>query len=166
MKIAEKTLNYVKSLTAQTISNAKSGHTGSSLGASAIMLALFKEHYTFDASDTDFMNRDRFVLSAGHLSPLYYTMLSLFGFDVSLQDLKELRKLGSKTPGHPEYRVTDGVEATTGCLGQGVANAVGMAIAESMLAEKFNTVGFPLINHYTYCLAGDGDLMEGVAQEA
>lgn len=166
MKIAEKTLNYVKSLTAQAISNAKSGHTGSSVGASAIMLALFKEHYTFDASDTDFMNRDRFVLSAGHVSPLYYTLLSLFGFDVSLQDLKSLRKAGSKTPGHAEYHVTDGVEATTGCLGQGVANAVGMAIAQSMLAERFNTVGFPLINHYTYCFAGDGDLMEGVAQEA
>ncbi len=166
MKIAEKTLNFVKSLTAQSITSAGSGHTGASLGVSAIMLALFKDHYTFDVSDTDFLNRDRFVLSAGHACPVYYTLLSLFGYDVSLQDLKDLRKLGSKTPGHPEYKVTDGVEVTTGALGQGVANAVGMAIAQSMLAERFNSVGFPIINHYTYCLAGDGCLMEGVAQEA
>lgn len=166
MKIAEKTLNYVKSLSAQAITNAASGHTGVCLGASAIMLALFKDHYNFDVSDTDFMNRDRFILSAGHAAPLYYTLLSLFGFDVSLQDLKSLRTLGSKTPGHPEYKVTDGVETSTGLLGQGVANAVGMAIAESMLAERFNSVGFPIINHYTYCLAGDGCLMEGIGQEA
>ena len=166
MRIADKTLNYVKSITAQSISNAGSGHTGASLGASAIMLALFKDHYNFDVSDTDYLNRDRFVLSAGHACPLYYTLLSLFGFDVSLQDLKNLRKLGSKTPGHPEYKTTDGVEVSTGCLGQGVANAVGMSIAESMLAERFNSVGFPIINHYTYALVGDGDLMEGVTQEA
>lgn len=166
MKIAEKTLNYVKSLTAQSISNAKSGHTGASLGISAIMLALFKDHYNFDISDTDFLNRDRFVLSAGHACPVYYTLLSLFGFDVSLQDLKNLRQLHSKTPGHPEVNVTDGVEVSTGPLGQGVANAVGMAIAQSIMAERFNSVGFPIIDHYTYCLAGDGCLMEGVAQEA
>lgn len=166
MKIAEKTLNYVKSLTAQSISTAQSGHTGASLGVSAIMLALFKDHYNFDISDTDFLNRDRFVLSAGHACPVYYTLLSLFGFDVSLQDLKDLRKIDSKTPGHPELNVTDGVEVSTGPLGQGVANAVGMAIAQSMMAERFNSVGFPIINHYTYCLAGDGCLMEGIAQEA
>ena len=92
MRIAEKALNYVKSITAQSITNAKSGHTGASLGASAIMLALFKDHYNFDVSDTDFLNRDRLVISAGHTCPLYYTLLSLFGFDVSLQDLKNLRK--------------------------------------------------------------------------
>jgi len=166
MKIAEKTLNYVKSLTAQSISNAQSGHTGASLGISAIMLALFKDHYNFDISDTDFLNRDRFVLSAGHACPVYYTLLSLFGFDISLQDLKNSRKLGSKTPGHPELNVTDGVEVSTGALGQGVANAVGMAIAQTVMAERFNSVGFPIIDHYTYCLAGDGCLMEGVAQEA
>lgn len=166
MKISEKTLNYVKSITTQSISNANSGHTGASLGISAMMLALFKDHYTFDISDTDFVNRDRFVLSVGHACPVYYTLLSLFGFDVSLQDLKNLRVLGSKTPGHPEYKTTDGVEVSTGPLGQGVANAVGMAIAETIMAEKFNSVGFPIIDHYTYCLAGDGCLMEGVAQEA
>ena len=166
MNIAEKTLNYVKSITAQSISKAASGHSGASLGVSAIMLALFKNHYNFDVSDTDFLNRDRFVLSAGHACPVYYTLLSLFGFDLSLQDLKNLRVLGSKTPGHPEYKITDGVEVTTGPLGQGVANAVGLAIASSILAERFNSVGFPIINNYTYCLAGDGCLMEGVAQEA
>ncbi len=166
MNIAEKTLNYVKSITAQSISNAGSGHTGGALGMSSIMLALFKDHYNFDVSDTDFLNRDRFVLSAGHACGVYYTLLSLFGFDVTLQDLKELRKYGSRTPGHPEYGRTDGVEVSTGPLGQGVANAVGMALAASMMAEKFNSVGFPIINNYTYCLAGDGDLMEGVALEA
>ncbi|MBQ8792845.1 MAG: transketolase, partial [Clostridia bacterium] len=166
MKIAEKTLNYVKSLTAQAISAAGSGNTGSSLGSSAIMLALFKEHYNFDVSDTDYLNRDRLVLSAGHVSPLYYTLLSLFGFDVTLQDLKDLRKLKSKTPAFPQYRHTDGVEASTGMVGQGVPNAVGMALAQNMLAEKFNSVGFPIIDHYTYCLVGDGDLMEGATLEA
>ena len=166
MNLAEKTLNYVKSITAQSITNAKSGHTGASLGVSAIMLALFKDHYNFDVSDPDFLNRDRFVLSAGHACPIYYTLLSLFGFDLSLQDLKNLRSLGSKTPGHPEYHVTEGVEVTTGPLGQGVANAVGLALAQSIMAERFNSVGFPIINNYTYCLAGDGCLMEGVAQEA
>lgn len=166
MNITEKTLNYVKSIAAQSITNAGSGHTGSSLGASSILLALFKNHYNFDVSDTDFLNRDRFVLSAGHACPVYYTLLSMFGFDVSLQDLKELRKFGSRTPGHPEYGVTSGVEVSTGPLGQGVANAVGMAIAQSMMAERFNSVGFPIINNYTYCLAGDGCLMEGVAMEA
>lgn len=166
MKILDKTLNYVKSITVQIISNAGSGHTGASLGVSAIMLALFKDHYNFDVSDTDFLNRDRFVLSAGHACPLYYTLLSLFGFDVSLQDLKKLRTLDSRTPGHPELNVTDGVEVSTGPLGQGVANAVGMAIAQTIMAERFNSIGFPIIDNYTYCLAGDGDLMEGVAQEA
>ena len=166
MNIAEKTLNYVKSITAQSISNAKSGHTGASIGTSAIMLALFKNHYNFDISDTDFLNRDRFVLSAGHACPVYYTLLSFFGFDVSLQDLKNLRVLGSKTPGHPQYKVTDGVESSSGVLGEGVEIAVGMAIAQSIFAERFNSVGFPIINNYTYCLAGDGCLMEGGALEA
>lgn len=166
MNIADKTLNYIKSITAQSIENAQSGHTGASLGVSSILLALFKDHYNFDVSDTDFLNRDRFVLSAGHACPAYYTILSLFGFDVSLQDLKNLRKLGSKTPGHPEYKTTDGVEVSTGLLGEGVSNAVGMAIASSIMAERFNSVGFPIINNYTYCLAGDGDLMEGSTMEA
>lgn len=166
MKINEKTLNYIKSITAQTISNAGSGHVGASLGMSSFMLALFKDHYNFDVSDTDFLNRDRLVLSAGHACPLYYTLLSLFGFDLTLDDLKKYRSYGSRTPGHPEYGVTDGVEASTGPLGQGVATAVGMALAQSILAERFNSVGFPIIDNYTYCVVSDGDLMEGISQEA
>ncbi|MBQ8844705.1 MAG: transketolase [Clostridia bacterium] len=166
MRLVDKAINYVKAISAETITNAKSGHTGVALGASTILFALFKDHYRFDISDTDFLNRDRFVLSAGHASALYYTLLSMFGFNVSLQDLKDFRKYGSKTPGHPEYHVTDGVEVTTGPLGQGVANAVGMAIAENKLEERFNSVGFKIIDNYVYCLAGDGCLMEGVAQEA
>ena len=166
MNITQKALNYLKAISAETISNAKSGHLGITLGASSILFALFKDHYNFDAGDTDFLNRDRLVMSAGHASALYYTLLSMFGFDVSLQDLKNFRQYKSKTPGHPEYRVTDGVEISTGALGQGVANAVGMAIAESVMEERFNTVGFDIIDHYTYCFMGDGCLMEGVAQEA
>lgn len=166
MKLVQKAQNYLKALSAETITNAGSGHLGVSLGASSILFALFKDHYNFDVSDTDFLNRDRFVLSAGHASALYYSLLSMFGFNVSLQDLKDFRKWGSKTPGHPEYKVTEGVEVSTGPLGQGVANAVGMAIAETMMEERFNTVGFDIINNYTYCFVGDGCLMEGVAMEA
>ncbi len=166
MKLTTKAINYLKALSAETITNAKSGHLGICLGASSILFALFKDHLNFDVSDTDYLNRDRLVISAGHASALYYSILSMFGFNISLQDLKDFRKLGSKTPGHPEYRVTEGVEVTTGPLGQGVANAVGMAIAESVMEERFNTVGFDIINNRTYCLVGDGDLMEGVAMEA
>lgn len=166
MNLAQKSINYLKALSAETITNAKSGHLGISLGASSILFALFKDHYNFDVSDTDFLNRDRLVMSAGHASALYYSLLSMFGFNVSLQDLKEFRKFGSITPGHPEYRVTEGVEVSTGPLGQGVANAVGLAIAEAVMEERFNTVGFDIINHYTYCFVGDGCLMEGVANEA
>lgn len=166
MKLVNKAINYLKALSAETISNANSGHLGVSLGASTILFSLFKDHYNFDVSDTDFLNRDRLVLSAGHASALYYSLLSMFGFDVSLQDLKEFRKYGSKTPGHPELGVTEGVEVSTGPLGQGVANAVGLAIAEAVMEERFNTVGFEIINNYTYCFVGDGCLMEGVANEA
>ena len=165
-KIVQKSLNYLKALTAETVSNANSGHTGTALGGSSILFALFKDHYKFDVSDTDFLNRDRFVLSAGHASALYYSLLAMFGFDVSLQDLKNFRKIGSITSGHPEFGLINAVETSTGPLGEGVANAVGMAIAESIMEEKFNNIGFPIINNYTYCFAGDGDLMEGVAQEA
>ena len=166
MKLIKKSINYLKAVAAETISNAKSGHTGVVLGAAPILFTLFKDHYNFDISDPEFINRDRFVMSAGHGSALYYTLLSMFGFDVSIQDLKEFRKLGSRTPGHPEIGITSGVEASTGMLGQGVANAVGMALANSILAEKFNSVGQEIITNHVYCFCGDGDLMEGVAQEA
>lgn len=162
MDIETKTLNYLKSVTAETISNAKSGHTGSALGGSSILLALFKNHLHFDPTGTNWKNRDRFILSAGHVSSLLYNLYHLFGYDITTQDLKDFRKYGSKTPGHPEYGVVPGVETTTGPLGQGVANAVGFAIGEA----KMNAICPTLFNHYTYCYAGDGCLMEGVAVEA
>ena len=162
MNIENKTLNYLKAITAETISNAKSGHTGSALGGSSIMLALFHNHLHFDASGLNWQNRDRFVLSAGHASALLYSTLHLFGYDITVNDLKNFRKYGSRTPGHPEYGIVPGVETTTGPLGQGVANAVGLAIAEAKMNAMFPSV----YNHYTYCYAGDGCLMEGVALEA
>ena len=164
MKINQKCINTARILSAEMINRANSGHTGVALGAAPILYALFKDHYNFYSSK--YINRDRFVLSAGHASALYYSCLHLFGFDVSMEDLKNFRKLGSKTPGHPEYNVTDGVETSTGPLGQGVANAVGLALAQKTLAERFNVQKFNIIDNYTYCFVGDGCLMEGVAQEA
>lgn len=166
MNINEKSISYVKSIAAETVSNAKSGHTGSAIGASSIMFSLFHDHMVFDPTDTKFLNRDRLVFSAGHVSALNYTMLHMFGYDISIDDLKSFRKCGSKTPGHPEYPHVPGIETTTGPLGQGVANAVGLAIAEEMMASKFNTKDFKLFDNHTYCYAGDGCLMEGVAIEA
>jgi len=160
--IYTKTLNHLKAVTAATISNAKSGHTGSALGGSAILLALFMDHLNFDNSGNNCPNRDRFVMSAGHASALLYNLEHLFGFDITIDDLKNFRKYDSKTPGHPEYGVVPGVETTTGPLGQGVANAVGLAIA----AEKMHAMYPTLFDNYTYCYAGDGCLMEGVAIEA
>jgi len=166
MDINQKSINYIKSLAAETVSNAKSGHTGSAIGASEIMFSLFHDHMVFDPNNTKFLNRDRLVFSDGHVSALNYTMLHLFGYDISIDDLKSFRKCGSKTPGHPEYPHVPGIETTTGPLGQGVANSVGLAIAEEMMAAKFNTKEFKLFDNYTYCYAGDGCLMEGVALEA
>lgn len=165
MEIIEKSINYLKSLTAETISHAKSGHTGSALGASSILFALFKDHLKFDASDKKWLGRDRFVMSAGHASGLLYSLLYMFGFDITIEDLKSFRCYGSKTPGHPEVKHVPGVETTTGPLGQGVANAVGMAIAEAMLSARFGGKE-KIIDNYTYCYAGDGCLMEGVGVEA
>lgn len=159
-------INYARSIAAETISKAKSGHTGISVGAATIFYSLFKDHYFFDSKDNKFINRDRLVVSAGHCSALYYTMLHMFDMGISIDDLKSFRKLGSKTPGHPEYDGKNFVEVSTGPLGQGVANAVGMAIGESIVEEKFNAQRFPVINNYTYCFVGDGCLMEGVANEA
>lgn len=166
MLITEKTENYLKSLIAETISCAKSGHTGSALGASTMMLALFHDHLKFNPKDPSFMGRDRFVLSAGHTSAMYYSLLHLFGYDLTMNDLKNFRKYGSKTPGHPEYNVVPGVETTTGPLGQGIANAVGLALAETIFSAKFNDKQNKLFDNYTYCYAGDGCLMEGVGMEA
>lgn len=166
MDIVQKSINYLKSLSAETVSNAGSGHTGTAVGASTIVFSLFKDHLFFDPKDPNFIARDRFVLSAGHASALLYSVLHMFGYDISMTELKRFRKLGSKTTGHPEYKLTPGVEVTTGPLGQGVAHAVGLALAESMNAEKFNTKKHKVFNNYTYCFSGDGCLMEGVALEA
>lgn len=166
MNIQEKSINYLKALAAETVSNAATGHTGSAISASTMMFALFNCHYRFNPSDTSFLNRDRFVLSAGHTCAMYYSLLHMFGFDISINDLKNFRKYGSKTPGHPELGIVPGVESSTGPLGQGVANAVGLALAESIFEAKFNDDLHKIFNNYTYCYCGDGCLMEGVAVEA
>lgn len=166
MNINQKCINELRLMSASVISNAKSGHTGSSVGAVPILFALFKDHYFFNPNDSEFFARDRFVLSAGHTSALYYSLLNLFNMGVSDDDLAKFRKLGSKTPGHPEYKKTKFVEVSTGPLGQGVANAVGMAIGQTMVGARFNAQKANIIDNYTYCYCGDGCLEEGVAQEA
>ena len=153
-------------MSCEMITNANSGHPGVALGATEIMYALFKDHYFYDVKDHKFFPRDRFVLSCGHASSLYYATAYMFNFGLNEDDLKNFRQLNSRTPGHPEYNTTNFVEASTGPLGQGVANAVGMAIAETMVASRFNAQKYPVVDNYTYCLCGDGCLMEGVAQEA
>ena len=166
MDIKKLTADTIRILSAEAVQRANSGHPGLPMGAADMAYALWAEHRVFDPRDPSFPNRDRFVLSAGHGSMLIYSLLHLFGFDVSMEDIKNFRQLGSKTPGHPEYGHTPGVETTTGPLGQGIANAVGMALAESHLATKFNREGFPIVDHYTYVLAGDGCMMEGIEYEA
>lgn len=166
MNIYQKSINTARLLAAASITNANSGHTGSCLSAAPIMFSLFHDHMMFVPTKPNFENRDRFVLSSGHIAPLYYAILQMFGYDLSTTDLKNLRKYGSKTPGHPEVFVTPGVEVSTGPLGQGVANAVGLAIAQRYQGKKFNTINMSLFDNYTYCLCGDGCLMEGVANEA
>lgn len=166
MDIKQKSINELKFLSAEIVSNAKSGHTGSAVGAATILFSLFHNHLMFNPDDPNFLNRDRLIMSAGHTSALYYSILHLFGYNISSEDLKNFRKVGSITPGHPEKGVTPGVEISTGPLGQGIANAVGLAIAESNLEAKLKIINPNLINNYTYCFCGDGCLMEGVAQEA
>ena len=159
------TVNTIRTLAADAIQKAKSGHPGMAIGAAPMALAVF-EQLRKDPSRPDWRGRDRFILSAGHASMLDYALLHLFGYDVSLGDIKSFRQFGSKTAGHPEYGNTPGVEATTGPLGQGFAMAVGMAMAERHLAAVFNREGFPVFDNYTFTLMGDGCMMEGVAQEA
>lgn len=159
-------VNTIRALSIEQIERANSGHPGLPLGAAPMAYALWADHLQVNPLVSDWMNRDRFVLSAGHGSAMLYSLLHLSGFDVSIEDLKDFRQLKSKTPGHPEYRHTDGVEATTGPLGQGIAQAVGMAMAEAHLAALYNREGYPVIDHYTYTLVGDGDLMEGISYEA
>ena len=165
MKLDQKCINVIRSLTAETICNANSGHTGSSVGAATIFYALFKDHLIFSTGN-QFLNRDRLVLSAGHVCPLLYVTEHVFGYPISTDDLKQYRKYGSKTPGHPHFGETPGIEVSTGPLGQGIANAVGLAIAETMLGERFNVLDDPIFSNKTYVYSGDGCLMEGVALEA
>ncbi|CCU79842.1 Transketolase [Halanaerobium saccharolyticum subsp. saccharolyticum DSM 6643] len=156
----------VRGLSADIVEKANSGHPGMPIGCADIGALLFGEVMNIDASKSDWPDRDRFVLSAGHGSAFLYSFLHLNGYDVSMDDLKEFRQLHSKTPGHPEYAETDGVETTTGPLGQGFANAVGMSLAEKMLAAKYNTEKHNIVDHYTYTIMGDGCMMEGITSEA
>lgn len=163
--IKQLTVNAIRVLSAEAIQKANSGHPGMPLGAAPIGYSIFT-NMTFNPKDTAFDNRDRFVLSAGHASMLDYSLYYLFGFGLKKEDIMNFRQLGSITAGHPEYGVCPGVETSTGPLGQGIANAVGMAMAENYLANKFNKEGFPIVNHYTYALSGDGCMQEGIEYEA
>ena len=162
----QKAIHAIKVLGIDAINQANSGHPGIVLGAAPMAYVLWTKHLRVNPDDPTWINRDRFVLSAGHGSALLYSLLHLSGFNVTIEDLKQFRQTDSKTPGHPEYRLTEGVDATTGPLGQGIAMAVGMALAERYLAKTYNQPDLPLFDHYTYVLCGDGDLMEGVANEA
>ena len=165
--MSQKSVNAIKVLGVDAINKAKSGHPGVVMGAAPMAYSLFTKHLRVNPKKTDWINRDRFVLSAGHGSMLLYSLLHLSGFeDVSLEEVKNFRQWGSKTPGHPEFGHTKGIDATTGPLGQGISTAVGMALAERYLAAKYNKEGYNLFDHYTYVICGDGDIMEGVASEA
>ncbi|MBR6737962.1 MAG: transketolase [Clostridia bacterium] len=167
MEVSNLTVNAMRLLSCDAIDKAKSGHPGICLGASPLAYTLWQNFLTFNPkSGAKFYNRDRFILSAGHGSMLNYALLHLYGFKLSIEDIKAFRQTGSLTPGHPEFKHTDGVETSTGPLGQGIANAVGMAIAESHLSAVYNKEGFPVVDHYTYALCGDGCLQEGISYEA
>ncbi len=160
------TINTIRFLAVDMVEAARSGHPGAPMGQAPLAYVLWTRHLRFDPADPDWPDRDRFVLSCGHASALLYALLHLAGYDLPIEELERFRQLGSKTPGHPEHGLTPGVETTTGPLGQGLGNAVGMAIAATMLAERFNRDDFPLFQHRVWTVASDGDLMEGVASEA
>ena len=161
-----KSVNSIRVLAADTIQKAKSGHPGLPLGAAPAAYELWAKHMRHNPANPNWINRDRFILSGGHGSALLYSLLHFFGYGITIDDMKNFRQLGSKTPGHPEYGHTIGVEATTGPLGAGMAMAVGMAMAENHLAATFNKEGYPVVDHYTYVLGGDGCMMEGISYEA
>jgi transketolase len=165
-KLQDLSINALRFLSADGVEQAKSGHPGLPMGAATLAYTIWTRHYHHNPSNPNWADRDRFVLSGGHGSMLLYSLLYLTGYAVSLDDLKHFRQWGSITPGHPEYGLTPGVETTTGPLGQGFANGVGIAIAEAHLAKIFNRPGYEIINHYVYAIVTDGDLMEGVASEA
>jgi transketolase len=164
--IDQLSINAIRTLSIDAIEKSNSGHPGMPMGAAPMAYALWAQFMNHNPKNPEWFNRDRFVLSAGHGSMLLYSLLHISGYDLSIEDIKNFRQWGSKTPGHPEFKHTPGVEATTGPLGQGIAMAVGMAMAERHLAGKYNKEGFELIDHYTYSICGDGDLMEGVSAEA
>ncbi|MBO4925422.1 MAG: transketolase [Clostridia bacterium] len=166
MDIRQKTINNIRTLAADTVQKAKSGHPGAPMGMAPMAYAVWIKEMKHNPKDPAWKDRDRFVLSSGHASSLIYTMLHLTGYGLTMDDMKQFRQWGSKTPGHPEYRHTVGVETTSGPLGQGVANAVGFAIAETMMAAHFNRPGFPVVDHRVYAFCGDGCMMEGIASEA
>ena len=157
--------NAIRALSMDAVQQANSGHPGMPMGMADIAVALWNDHLQHNPTDPHWMNRDRFVLSNGHGSMLLYSLLHLTGYDLPIGELKNFRQLHSRTPGHPEYGITPGVETTTGPLGQGISNAVGMALAEKLLAEEFNRPGHDIVNHYTYVFLGDGCLMEGISHE-
>lgn len=159
-------INTIRFLSVDAVQKANSGHPGAPMGASPMAYVLWDRFLKHNPGNPEWPNRDRFVLSAGHASMLLYSLLYLTGYDLSLDDIKQFRQLGSKTPGHPEYGLTPGVETTTGPLGQGFANGIGMAIAERWLADHYNRESHQIIDHYTYAIVSDGDLQEGVASEA
>jgi len=164
--LSDLSVNTIRFLAADAVQKANSGHPGMPMGAAPMAYAAWHRHLALDPSAPDWPNRDRFILSAGHGSMLLYALLHLSGFDLSLDDIKQFRQWGSRTPGHPENFHTVGVETTTGPLGQGFANGVGMAIAEAFLAARFNRPGFEVVDHHTIAIVSDGDLMEGISHEA
>jgi len=163
--IEVKSINTIRLLAAEGVQKANSGHPGMPMGMAPVAYLLYKDIMNHNPKNSKWLNRDRFILSGGHGSMLLYSILHLSGYNISLDDLKNFRQWGSKTPGHPELGRTDGVETTTGPLGQGLANAIGMAVAQKHLAGIFNKDNFKILNHFIYVEAGDGDLMEGLSHE-
>ena len=159
-------INTIRFLAADAVQQANSGHPGLPMGAAPMAYVLWTRHLKHSPAGPRWADRDRFVLSAGHGSMLLYALLFLTGYDLSLDDLRTFRQWGSRTPGHPEHDHTPGVEATTGPLGQGISNAVGLAIAEAHLSGRYDRPGHDIVDHHTYVIASDGDLMEGVSSEA
>ncbi|MEJ2246459.1 MAG: transketolase, partial [Acidobacteriota bacterium] len=159
-------VNSIRALSIDAVQKANSGHPGLPLGAAPMAHTLWSRFLKHNPSNPQWWNRDRFILSAGHGSCLLYSLLYLTGYDLPLSQIEQFRQLGSRTPGHPERGLVPGVEMTTGPLGQGIANGVGMAVAEAFLAARYNQPGFRIIDHYTYALISDGDLMEGISYEA
>ena len=165
-QLAQRCIDTIRTLSADAVQKANSGHPGTPIALAPAAFVLWTKHLRYDAAHPDWPDRDRFVLSCGHASMLLYSMLHLTGYDLPLAEIERFRQWDSKTPGHPEYGHTPGVETTTGPLGQGMANAVGMAIAEELLAHEFNTDPNAIVDHRTFVFASDGDMMEGISHEA